>query len=126
MTTVAADYKVTPSSELPVVSYGYTGVYDGSAHSIRVVPQPYHTNETVTIYYSTKTELTADNYQSTDPSVGVTTEKPTFTDAGIYTVWYYAASANYTGVGGSETVKITKAPLTATAKSTGERTCFAG
>lgn len=117
VTTVAADYTVTPAAELPVVSYGYTGVYDGSEHRIRVVPQPYHTNETVTVYYSTKAALTAENYQSTAPSVGVTTENPAFTDAGTYTVWYYAASANYTGVGGSETVKITKAPLTATANA---------
>lgn len=116
VTCTAADYTITAAETLKVSSVGYTGVYDGEGHSIIVTPSPYRTDETVTVYYSTKAPLTKDNYSSTTADVGATTENPVFTDVGTYTVYYYAVSDNYTGIGGSETVTIAKAPLTVTAK----------
>ena len=114
VTTIAADYTVVPAGDgaLTAASTGYAGIYDGAAHSIRVKPNLYRADETATVYYSTKAALTAANCTSTDPAVGATKTNPAFTDVGIYTVYYFVASPNYAGVAGSETVTITRAPLT--------------
>ncbi|MCD8046955.1 MAG: LPXTG cell wall anchor domain-containing protein [Clostridiales bacterium] len=82
LTVTAADFDVTAS--------GYSGTYDGEAHSITV------TADGATITYSADGET----YSS---------ENPEFTDAGEYTVYYIASKANYNDVTGSVTVKIAKA-----------------
>ncbi|MGN0339552.1 MAG: MBG domain-containing protein [Lachnospira sp.] len=110
VTTVAADYKITPAGELEVTAKGYTGVYDGNEHSIEVTADTFDYNDTVRVYYSTSTELNVGNYSS----AGSTTN-PAFKNAGEYTVYYFAKTDNYTGTPGSAKVIITKAPLTVTA-----------
>ena len=102
---VPADYVVTAADDMNVTASGYAGVYDGNAHGITVIPSGYQSGEEFTVYYS-KTELTAENY-----TTGSTTPV-TFTDAGVYTVYYYVASSNYDGKAGHQTVTIEKAPLT--------------
>ena len=77
---INADFDITAS--------GYSGVYDGKAHSITVTTDP-----DATITYSED----AENYSA---------EKPSYTKVGTYTVYYKAESANYNTVSGSETVKI--------------------
>ena len=110
VTTVAADYTITPAGELEVTAKGYTGVYDGNEHSIEVTADTFDYNDTVTVYYSTSTELNVGNYNT----AGSTTN-PAFKNAGEYTVYYFAKTDNYTGTPGSAKVIITKAPLTVTA-----------
>ena len=110
VTTVAADYTITPAGELEVTAKGYTGVYDGNEHSIEVTADTFDYNDTVTVYYSTSTALTAENYSSGS------TANPAFKNAGEYTVYYFAKTNNYTGTPGSAKVIITKVPLTVTAK----------
>ena len=120
VTAEAADYTVTKASAgaLKVTSTGYAGVYDGNAHGIRVTADLFRTDENVTVYYSTKKELNADNYQNTGEDVSASSVNPQFTDAGTTKVYYYVASPNYaTGVSGEETVTIAKAPLKVTAKA---------
>lgn len=111
VTTVAADYTITSAGELEVTAKGYTGVYDGNEHSIEVTADTFDYNDTVTVYYSTSTELNVENYNT----AGSTTN-PAFKNAGEYTVYYFAKTDNYTGTPGSAKVIITKVPLTVTAK----------
>ena len=81
---------------------GYEGTYDGQTHSI-----------TVTVDESSYVKIT----YSTDEGETKTysDEKPVFTEAGEYTVYYKLEKDNYTAVYGSETVKISKRELTITA-----------
>ena len=55
----------------------YNGIYDGKAHSIIVDVG----ESDAVVYYGTE-ELTADNYETAG-----STENPTYTDAGEYTVY---------------------------------------
>ena len=112
VTTKAADYTVEVSeSDISAIAVGYTGVYDGKEHSIRVIPQSDTADDTIKVYYST-TELTEDNYKSASDA------NPAFEDAGEYTVYYYVASDNYAAnLAGSATVKIAKASAIVTANT---------
>lgn len=113
VTTKAADYTVEKTAEaISLTAMGYTGVYDGQPHGIRVTLQPGFTDETAKIYYSL-TELTAENYREAGRAVETS---PVFTDAGEYTVYYYVVSDNYTEAAGKAVVKITRADLVITAK----------
>ena len=83
-------------------STGYNGAYDGSAHAITVtVAKP----EGTTTYYRTSED------ESTDAGKW-STENPTFTDVGTYTVYWQVTKTGYTAASGSDTVNITKATLT--------------
>ena len=85
-------------------STGYHGTYDGDPHSITVtVTKP----EGTTTYYRTSED------KSTDASVW-STEKPTFTNAGTYTVYWKVEKAGYTTVAGSNTITITAKAVTIT------------
>lgn len=79
-------------------STGYDGVYDGQPHSI-----------TVTV---TKPEGTTIQYSTTSAEGPWSTENPTFTDAGDYTVYWQVTKTGYTAASGSDTVNITKATIT--------------
>ena len=72
-----------------------------------------------TVYYSAEKVLTKDNFKTDG-----TTENPTFTDAGNYTVYYYVDSGNYepSPMKGSQTVEITPATLTVTADANQSKT----
>lgn len=92
--SASATYSVAVrSGGLNVSATGYTGTYDGNAHSITVTAP---TGATIT--YSTTENGT---YNETNPS---------YTNAGTYTVYYKVAKAGYTTVTGSEVVQINKAP----------------
>lgn len=93
-------YTIT-KAPLEITASGYDAVYDGEAHSISVT---YEGETDAVIYYGTE-ELTADNYET----VG-STENPTFTNAGEYTVYFYIVSNNYEAdpISGSKVVNIRK------------------
>lgn len=83
-------------------STGYHDTYDGNPHSIIVnVTKP----EGTTTYYRTSED------KSTDAGVW-STEKPTFTNAGTYTVYWKVEKTGYTTVTGHDTVQIDKAEIT--------------
>lgn len=77
---------------------GYTGAYDGAAHSITVTAP-----EGAEVAYS-KT-----------PGTDYTGDTPTYTNAGEYTVYYRVTMDGCYPVYGSETVRIGKAAVTVTA-----------
>ena len=85
------------TAAMTVSADGYTGTYDGEAHTITVtVTEP----EGTTVKYGTVAgEYTLD-------------EAPAYTDAGEYTVFYQVTKENYTTVEGSATVSIAKAAAT--------------
>ena len=91
--TKTATYTLNVASDaMEVTSAGYTGAYDGKAHSITVtVISP----EGATVKYG-KTQGTYD-----------LDANPTYTDAGRYTVYYQVTKAGYITVTGSEVVSIT-------------------
>ena len=83
-------------------STGYNGAYDGSAHAITVtVAKP----EGTTTYYRTSED------ESTDAGKW-STENPTFTDVGTYTVYWKVEKTGYTPATGSDNVQIDKANIT--------------
>ena len=88
---------VITEAELDFSAEGYSGVYDGAAHSITVAPE----DADATVSYSTDGET----YSS---------ENPAYADVGSYTVYYRIELENYATVTGSCTVEITAATLTAT------------
>ncbi len=72
-----------------VAASGYDGVYDAQPHSITV------TADGATLVYSTDDET-------------YSAELPSFTNAGVYTVYYRASKPNHDDVTGSLTVSIAK------------------
>ena len=88
---------VITEAELGFSAEGYSGVYDGAAHSITVTAD----DADATVSYSTDGET----YSS---------ESPAYADVGSYTVYYRIELENYATVTGSCTVEITAATLTAT------------
>ena len=91
-------------AEMTVTSENYTGAYDGNSHTI-TGPTATTPSSGTKVYYSTTTELTSSNYKNT--SVASTT-KPTRTDAGTTTVYWYVESnnGNYNDKSGSNTITI--------------------
>ena len=91
--TKTASYTVAVgTATMSVTASGFTGTYDGKAHGITVTPP-----DSATVKYGT-----AEGMYTLDAS-------PTYTDVGIYTVYYQVTKANYTAVTGSATVSISKA-----------------
>ncbi len=90
--TVTKTFTITNAS-LNVTALGYEGTYDGAAHEISV---------NVTGVTGAKvTYATSENGSYSDT-------KPTFIDAGTYTVYYKVSKDNYSDTIGSEVVKINK------------------
>ena len=89
--TGSADVKIAKAT-MTVTATGYTGTYDGSAHGI-IVNAP----TGAIVKYGTS----ASSYDKTS--------SPTYTNAGINTVYYQVTMANYNTVTGSATVTINKA-----------------
>ena len=81
-----------------VTATGYSGTYDGQAHSITVAA------DGASVTYSTD----GTNYSETNP---------TFINAGTYNVYYKATKANHDDVTSSVSVEISKAALTITANN---------
>lgn len=89
----SATYNVTvKNSGINVTTNGYTGIYDGIAHSITVTAP----NDAIITYATSENG----SYSST---------KPYFTDAGSYTVYYKVTKAGAETVTGHEKVEISKA-----------------
>ena len=93
-----AEFTITDAT-MEITSSGYNGTYDGLPHGITVAAPA-----GATVTYSTAENGT------------YSTDNPTYTDVDTYTVFYKVEKENYTTVTGSETVVITKARLTVTAK----------
>ena len=112
-TLVKGKYTIT-KADLTTSATGYSGKYDGEAHSISVDVG----DSDAVVYYGTE-ELTTENYKT----AGSTTN-PAYTDAGEYTVYYYIATGNYDPqpVSGSKVVKIDKADPTVTQPTAKELT----
>lgn len=79
-------------------STGYDGVYDGQPHSIKVTV--------------TKPQGTTIEYSTTGAEGPWSTENPTFTNAGDYTVYWQVTKDGYTTKTGTDTVSIAKAAIT--------------
>ena len=92
-------YTIT-KAPLEITASGYDAVYDGEAHGITVDVG----DSDAVVYYGTE-ELTAENYETAG-----STENPTYTNAGEYTVYFYVVSKNYEAdpVTGSKVVNIRK------------------
>nr|WP_283102073.1 MBG domain-containing protein [Olsenella intestinalis] len=106
-TCVPGTYTIS-KTPMAVEATGWEGAYDGSAHTVSVLPA-IPTQATVT-YSITSAADARDHGQSAPPA---------FTDAGTYTVYYHVASDNYapSPQSGELTVRIDKVALTATARS---------
>jgi len=84
--------KITISNAaMPITVQGYSGIYDGRPHSIAV------TADGAAVMYAEA----EDGVYSAD--------KPSYTNAGTYTVYYQVTKANYDVVRGSEQVIIDQA-----------------
>ena len=95
--TSTLDFSITGAT-ITVNASGFNGTYDGTAHSITVIPTP----SDATVKYRTTAEGEYD-----------LTTNPTYTNAGTYTVYYQVTKTNYTTAIGSATVTIEKAALKA-------------
>ena len=94
-------------------SGNYEGTYDGGEHTI-TGPSITTPSSGYEIYYSTKVSLTSNNYNDTSSTTESTTTKPTRTDAGTTTVYWYVHSTdgNYEDESGSNTITINQATVT--------------
>ena len=97
VTTVPGTYTINKAG-LTVTASGYTGDYDGKAHSITVDVG----DSDATVYYS-PVPLDEENYLEEG-----STENPSFTNANEYNVFFYVVSNNYAPdpVSGMKTVEI--------------------
>ena len=86
--------------DMVVTSKGYTGIYDGKAHTITLNGIPSGS----TIQYRTST------------NGSWTSTKPSRTTAGTTTVYYQITNPNYNTVSGSATITINKATISVSAK----------
>ena len=85
------------ANALNVTAAGYSGAYDGKAHSVSVTAP-----DGASVTYS-------------DSENGAySTENPTYADAGEYTVYYKVVAENYDDVRGYETVSIGRASVRVT------------
>ncbi len=97
--TKATNFTISKAT-MTVTNSNYSGTADGSSHTITLnVTKP---TSGITIYYSTSTSLTSSNYTS-----GSTT-KPSRSDVGTTTVYWYVHSTNgnYADKNGSNTIDI--------------------
>ena len=93
--------EVTAGEITGITAKGWSGTYDGTAHSISF--EGLTGNETVL-------------YGESADNVTLTTA-PAYTDAGTYTVYYKISKAGYDNLTGSATVTITQKALTITSES---------
>ncbi len=85
------------SASISYTASGYSGVYDGSAHSITVSVTTPSSGYSITY--------------STSENGSYTSTKPTYINAGTYTVYFRITASNYTTVSGNRTVTITRASI---------------
>ncbi|MBQ7202929.1 MAG: hypothetical protein IJS03_02800 [Eubacterium sp.] len=108
--TASAEFTIDEASMADEVSdEGYTGDYDGKAHSITVTKP-----SGATIKYGTE----SGSYPLD--------ENPTYTEAGEYTVYYQVSKKNYVTVAGSQTVTIGKINTTVTVVGNSDTVIYDG
>lgn len=98
ITFATAIFTITPK-KVEVNAVGYTGTYDGNAHSITVTVTDPANGATITY--------------STEENGSYTADNPTFTNAGEYTVYYKVTNDGYTEEKSSAKVIIQKKTVTA-------------
>ncbi len=97
--TVTYEFQTDGLQNMIHTATGYSGTYDGQAHSIEVtVTDP---ADAIITYSTDGTAYSAD--------------KPEYVDAGDYTVYYRIEKTAYTTIEGRETVEITKKDMSVTA-----------
>lgn len=90
-------YSIVPAA-IEVSAVGYSGSYDGEAHNAFVTQSAITVNEQ-RVSWKYKTEFESE----------YTSEMPTFTEAGVYTVYYIVSAPNHYDVEGYTTVNIKQA-----------------
>ena len=118
ISTINGKYEVTNAAiewegkdEKPLVE-DVTVEYDGQSHSVKLNEFDGASEGKVTVYYSTETSLSEENYGSG------TTTLPSVKDAGVLNVYYYAAGDGFVPVSGLATLTINK--KSATIKATND------
>ena len=119
ISTINGKYEVTNAAiewegkedEKPLVE-NVTVEYDGQSHSVKLNEFDGASEGKVTVYYSTETSLSEENYGSG------TTTLPSVKDAGVLNVYYYAAGDGFVPVSGLATLTINK--KSATIKATND------
>ncbi len=118
--TLYANYKSMQMVDVKVE--GFSLPHDNQAHSVTVTMKP--DNSDVQLYFSTKKELTEDNYQEGQ------TDLPELKNVGKETVYWYAVSTQQscrpTPASGTVTMEITKRTSTLSKMPQAQSTTFNG
>ena len=97
------EIEIKNASITGVDAAGYTGIYDGQSHGIKITLTGNAGNGEI-LYGESEDNCTL-------------TESPVYKNTGSYTVYYTVTKKNFDTLSGSATVAITPAPLTVTAES---------
>lgn len=97
------EIKIKNASITGVDAAGYTGIYDGHSHGIKITLTGKAENGKI-LYGESEDNCTL-------------TESPVYKNTGSYTVYYTVTKKNFDTISGSATVAITPAQLTVTAES---------
>ena len=109
VTYVPGDFTIT-KSELTVTASGYSGIYDGAAHSGSVIVKDSKGND---LTYDSATSIS----YSTDGGTSWTSVAPTVKDADSLTVSVKAENPNYETGQGGYSISVNKRPVTITSGS---------
>lgn len=97
------EIKIKNASITGVDAAGYTGIYDGQSHGIKITLNG-NAGDGEILYGESEDNCTL-------------TESPVYKNTGSYTVYYTVTKKNFDTISGSATVAITPAQLTVTAES---------
>lgn len=97
------EIKIKNASITGVDAAGYTGIYDGQSHGIKITLTG-NAGDGEILYGESEDNCTL-------------TESPVYKNTGSYTVYYTVTKKNFDTISGSATVAITPAQLTVTAES---------
>lgn len=97
------EIEIKNASITGVDAAGYTGIYDGQSHGIKITLTGNAENGKI-LYGESEDNCTL-------------AESPVYKNTGSYTVYYTVTKKNFDTLSGSATVAITPAPLTVTAES---------
>ena len=97
------EIKIKNASITGVDAAGYTGIYDGQSHGIKITLSG-NAGDGEILYGESEDNCTL-------------TESPVYKNTGSYTVYYTVTKKNFDTISGSATVAITPAQLTVTAES---------
>lgn len=99
----SVEIKIKNASITGVDAAGYTGIYDGKSHGIKITLTG-NAGDGEILYGESEDNCTL-------------TESPVYKNTGSYTVYYTVTKKNFDTISGSATVAITPARLTVTAES---------